>query len=523
MQRSSFSQYLQPHYLVGAVAVLGIAVVGLVFVYSGGKPAAAYARPTQGTVVQTVRASGTVKAAESVDLSFQLGGRIAYAGYPVGTKVAAGATLATLSSADLSASVAQAKASLAMQQARLDSLKTGARAEDVAVAQTAVQGAQSSLLQSKQSVLAAAQDAYIKSDDAIHNKVDQFFANPRSLQPLLNFTLTNSQLQTDIQSGRYAIEQLLASWQASVNVLPDDASTIDVAALSAQTKGNLSQVSAYLDKVAAGLTQVVYTTSYPQATIQNYQSSVAAGRAAVSGDITVLNGAVAGEKAAEAALASAQSQLALKQAPASASDVAAQEAQVASAQASVDAAQAQLGKTVISAPISGTITRNDAHVGATAVPGAALITLNSSSAFQIEVYVSEADVASVKAGASATVSLDAYGDTQQFAARVVSVDPAATVQNGISSYKVTLAFDHNDERVQVGMTGNVLITTASKDDALLVPSTAIIKRGTAAYVLRKSGGVDELVPVQVGITGETQTEIISGISSSDLIRTFGGQ
>jgi multidrug efflux pump subunit AcrA (membrane-fusion protein) len=158
MQRSSLALLLQPHYLVGAA---GVIVVGLVFALSGGKPAAAYVHPANGAVSQTVRASGTVKAAESIDLSFQLGGRIAYSGPQVGAQIGAGTTLATLSSADLSASVAQAKAALAMQQARLDSLKAGARAEDVAVAQTAVQGAESTLAQAKQSVLAAAQDAYI--------------------------------------------------------------------------------------------------------------------------------------------------------------------------------------------------------------------------------------------------------------------------------------------------------------------------------------------------------------------------
>jgi RND family efflux transporter MFP subunit len=523
MQRSTLAQYLQPHYLVGAVAVIGIITVALVFAFSGGKPAAAYVHPTTGPVSQTVRASGTVKPAESIDLSFQLGGRIAYAGPQVGARVGAGTTLATLSSADLAASVAQAKAALAMQQARLESLQAGARAEDVAVAQTAVQGAESTLAQAKQSVLAAAQDAYIKSDDAIHNKVDQFFTNPRSFQPTLNLTLSNSQLQTNIESGRAAIEQLLATWQTSINALPDDANALDVAALSAQTKTNLTQVSSYLDTVAAGLTQVVYTTSYTQATVQGYQSAVATGRAAVSGDITALNAALSTEKAAEASLASSKSQLTLKQAPASATDIAAQEAQVASAQASVDAAQAQLGKSVISAPIAGTVTRNDAHVGATAAPGVTLITLNSSSAFQIEVFVSEADIAYVKTGQNAAVTLDAYGDSTPFNAHVVSVDPAATVQNGVSSYKVTLAFDSNDGRVQAGMTGNVSITVASKDDALLVPSSALIARGGSSYVLRKSGAADELVAVQIGVAGQTETEILSGLTANDLIRSFGGQ
>jgi HlyD family secretion protein len=523
MNKAIFSRLLEPRIVVSITAVVAVAAIGIVYVMSTMKPTASYVYPTTGPITQTVEASGAVQAANSIDLSFQLGGSIVNQGPVVGTHVYTGQTLASLSAADLSAVLEQARAMLAMQQANLDSLNAGARPEDVAVSQAAVSGAQSALLQSEQSALSSAQDAYIKSDDAIHNKVDQFFSNARSASPSLVLTLSSSQGASSIVAGRLTMETLLTTWQSYVNALPADPTALDVNSVVATTQQYLSQVRSYLDIVATGLTQAIPTTTYPLSAIQAYQSNVAVARANISADITALNAAQTGETAASAALATAQSQLALKQAPATASSVAAQEAQVASAQASVDAAAAQLQKTVIVAPISGTVTRNDAHVGETAAPGVSLITVNSDSQFQIEVYVSEADVANVHVGQAAQVTLDAYQGGVSFASHVIAVDPAATMQNGIPSYKVTLQFDANDPRVQAGMTGNVTITTAVAGSTLLVPTSAIITKGVSTYVLRAGASGDELVAVKIGISGGGQTQILSGITQSDRVESFGNQ
>jgi RND family efflux transporter MFP subunit len=522
MYKSLISQFTNPAFVVYSVSVLAVLSVGYVYLASGARPSGSYVHPEVGTVVESVETSGTVKAADSIDLSFQLGGRVAYAGPKVGTHVAAGAMLASLVSADLSASLSQAKAALAVQQAKLDGLKSGARAEDIAVSQAAVSAAESALLQAKQSVLSVAQDAYIKSDDAIHNKVDQFITGPRTASPALAPTLSNTQLKTSIESGRLSMESLLSQWQSYVNTLAADTGALDVQSIVAQTRSYLAQVGSYLDIVESGLTSAIPSTEYPAATIQGYETNVTTARTNISADVTSLNSAEAAEKAAESALTSAQSLLTLKQAPAAATDIAAQEAQVQVAQASVDAAQAQLGKSVILAPISGTITRNDAHTGATALPSTPLIMLNSDSAFQIETFVSEADVAKVKAGQSAQVTVDAYRNSS-FSAHVLSVDPATTVQNGVSAYKVTLQFDANDSRVQAGMTGSVVITTALRESVLYVPSTAVIQKSDGTYVLREGKSGDELVKVVTGISGGGKSEIVSGISAADSVRSFGNQ
>ncbi len=524
MDASFLKTVTKPIYLISVAAVIAVVSIGVAYIATTPHPSGSYVTPTLGTIVEEVDAPGTVTPAETVALSFDTGGTIAFVGPAVGQHVAAGATLASLSGADLAAALEQAKAGLAEQQANLAGLEAGASAQDIAVSQTAVTGAQMALSQANQGIVQASQTAYVESDDAIHNKVDQFFNNPRTSSPSLVFALSDSQAQSSIVSGRTSMETILSAWQAYLAALPTGADSVDTADVVTTTQGYLSQIGSYLDLVSSGLTEVIPNSSYPEATIQTYQTNVATGRANVSAAMTAINAAQTQEKSDEAALASAQSELTLTQAPPTATAVAAQQAQVAGAQADVDAAQAQLNNTVISAPFSGTVTQNDAHIGETAAPGSVLISMISDAQFQFDVYVSQADIAKVKTGDSADIILDAYQSGAPFPAHVITVDPAATVANGISSYKVTLQFDQNDPRIDAGLTGNVQITTHSDNNVLSVPASAVITQGSDTFVMRQSPSGDQMVPVTTGIESAAgMIEITSGLSGTDRIRTFGAQ
>jgi multidrug efflux pump subunit AcrA (membrane-fusion protein) len=170
MRSQLLQRIAQPNILVGITSLLAIFAVAVVFAFTGQKPTESYISPTQGPLAQEVDMTGTVKAADTLDLSFESGGRIAYISGIVGTHVDAGSTLAALSTADLKASLEQAQAALQMQQAKLDGIKVGTRPESIAVAQAGVSAAQTALSQAKQSVVQAAQDAYVKSDDARDGK-----------------------------------------------------------------------------------------------------------------------------------------------------------------------------------------------------------------------------------------------------------------------------------------------------------------------------------------------------------------
>lgn len=521
---STLKGFLTPPIVIGSAVVIGIIAVGVAYLMTESKPSSAFVAPTMGALVQEVDTTGSVKAADEIDLGFQAGGTVSYAGPAVGTHVGAGTTLGSLTSGTQQAAVEQAQAALAMQEANLSALQAGARPESLAVSQTAVTNAQASVAQAQQSVVAAAEDAYAKSDDAIVNKVDQFIQNPHTISPTLAFSLTNSQDQASIISGRLQMETLLNMWQQYLASLPNDPTQVNITALASTTRQNLESVSSFLALAATGLTEAVPSSNYTTATIQGYESNVATGRTNVSADITALDAAVTGLTSAQASLASAQSQLALAQAPATSQSLEAQQAQVASAQASVDAAKAQLAQNVLSAPIAGTVTVNNMEPGQLAQAGQTQISMISDSAFQFETFVSEADLANIKVGDAAQVELDAYQGQAPLSAHVIEIDPAATIQNGVASYKITLQFDQNDPRISSGETGSVKITTQSLTDVMSVPTSAIIMNNGQYFVIEKAAGGTLEVPVQIGIQSASgYTQITSGLSASDEVQTFGTQ
>lgn len=522
MNKALIAKLLQPAVVISVAVAIALISVAVAYVYTSQKPAAAYVAPIEGAIVQSVTTTGTVQAATSLDLSFQSGGQISYVNAIVGTHVAAGTILARLSGTTLAAELEQAKAALAIQQAKLDGLQAGATSQTVQASQTAVTNAESTLSQADQSVLAAAQDAYAKADDAIHNRVDAFISNPRTPSPSLALTLNDAQLASSIVSDRVTMESLLANWQSYESSLSAASSSSDSDSVASTTLQYAAELSGYLNEVASGLTVASPTINYPVATIQAYESSIATARTNMSTVVTEMDTAKTAVTAAKATLASAQSALAVTVAPPTPSDLEAQEAAVASAQASVDLINAEIGQTIIAAPISGTITVDNADVGETAAAGSPLISMISDTEFQMVDYVSDADIAKVKVGDPVSVTLDAYQSGSSFPAHVIQVDPAATIQNGVSAYKVTLQFDQNDPLIQSGMTGSATITTGMQNNALSVPTSAVITEGTSTFVLVKSPAGDKQVQVQTGIESEAgMTEILTGLSSTDLVRTFG--
>ena len=110
------------------VVVLAGAGVGIWAGTSGGTKAPTTATETVSTTTirQTVSASGTLATANEADLSFSAGGTVTSVLVQPGQKVAQGQSLATISSADLAASVANAQVTLASAQSRLDSDETAA-------------------------------------------------------------------------------------------------------------------------------------------------------------------------------------------------------------------------------------------------------------------------------------------------------------------------------------------------------------------------------------------------------------
>lgn len=148
-------------------------------------------------------------------------------------------------------------------------------------------------------------------------------------------------------------------------------------------------------------------------------------------------------------------------------DYSVQEVNVEQAQASVASAEAELAKSIVKSPINGVITNIDAKVGEIVPANKNIISVISYGDYEVEAFVPEADISKVKIGNSAKTTLDAYGDSIYFDTKVIKIDPAATVIDGVPTYKVTFRFISMDQRIKSGMTANLNILTSEKPMFLL--------------------------------------------------------
>jgi multidrug efflux pump subunit AcrA (membrane-fusion protein) len=198
--------------------------------------------------------------------------------------------------------------------------------------------------------------------------------------------------------------------------------------------------------------------------------------------------------------------------------VSARDSAITSAQNKIDSITADIGERVLRAPFSGVVTAVDVEPGATVSANQNIISMISDDALQLESFIPEVNIADVAVGDIAKITLDAYGKAEVFEATIISIDPAETVRDGVSTYKTMLEFNTDDARIRPGMTANIDIETERKQDALVVPQGAIIRRGQDTFVrVMIDEKESEERPVVVGLTSLGKAEIIAGIQSGDTI------
>lgn len=506
--------FKKPVFIIGLVIIVIIAVI----FFGRGSKKLPYeiVVAERGMVIQEVSVTGQVKSEKNVGLAFEKAGRIASVDVSVGDMVLAGQILMRLVNTDVAAQLAQAEADVKVQQAKLDELKIGTRPEEIQVQEVKVANAQVALENAKKTLVDKIQDAYTKSDDAIRNKVDQFFDNPRGVNPQLSFSIEDFQLKIDLEQQRLLVETILKTWKSSLEQL-----TVlsDLDSYAADADKNLVEVRTILDQAALAVNSVEATTSLTQTTINGWKSDVSAGRTNVYTATTNLSTAEDGLKTAQSDLTLAEQELILDKAGSTVEQIAAQEAEVEQAKANADNYRAQLAKTILRSPINGIVTKQDGNVGEIIAANTTLVSLISENNFKIEANIPETDIAKVKIGNTASLTLDAYGNSVIFEATVTAVDPAETVIEGVSTYKTTFHFTKEDERIKSGMTANIDILTDKRENVIALPLRAVIGQngGKIVKVLNDDGKISE-VPVESGLKGsDGNLEIIKGINEGDKV------
>ena len=163
-------------------------------------------------------------------------------------------------------------------------------------------------------------------------------------------------------------------------------------------------------------------------------------------------------------------------------------------EAALNMAEVDLERTRIVSPINGTVISRSIDLGQTVAASFQAPELfkiaQDLRLIRIEAQVNEADVGAVAEGNPVTFSVDAYPD-RLFKGKVTQVRLSATELNNIVTYTVIIEAANDDRKLFPGMTANVQIAVAEKDDVLRIPNDALRYKPRGASAEGDRGGRGE--------------------------------
>src|SRR3989344_4209134 len=483
----------------------------------------------RGTISEFVKARGEVIPQQDFDLGFPFSGVIEKNFVAEGQQLYQGTPLIKLETIELElevqnliAQLAQGEANTKSQQVKLIEFQRGTRAEEIEVQKVKVENAKTALEDSRNDLINILSDAYTKSDDAVRNKGDQLFNNPRSFSPQLKFSATSGQLKLDVEWQRELIENTLVSWSSLVSQLT---TVDDLVSSSAETKKNLNQTKSFIDQIALAVNSATPDATISQTPIDSWRSDVASARTNVN---TAINNVATKEeklRAATSTLLLEQEQLTLKQAGATAEQIAAQEAEVEKAQASVVGIQSQIAsakervkKATLYSPGDALVVKVWLEKGEFFSLGNIAISL-ATSKHKIQADISELEIGKVRETTNNEIAIwfDAFPDTA-LNGNIISIDQKEIIKEGDKYYRVNIYYEEpRGLEIRAGMSTDLAIVISSKENVLKIPEIAVFQKSGKRMVYVLDANQRTETEITTGISDGESIEIIQGLTEGQTV------
>ena len=160
---------------------------------------------------------------------------------------------------------------------------------------------------------------------------------------------------------------------------------------------------------------------------------------------------------AQRALAEAQARYAALKKQPDPENVQAAQLSVEAARLALQKAQTDLAQVELTAPYTGTVTTLMIHQGEVTAPGSPALGLADTTRWRVETSnMSELQIAQVRIGQKAMVTVNAFAG-QELTGQVIAVSPIAIVQQGDTTFTVTIELDRTNLPLRWGMTARVKI------------------------------------------------------------------
>jgi HlyD family secretion protein len=214
---------------------------------------------------------------------------------------------------------------------------------------------------------------------------------------------------------------------------------------------------------------------------------------------------------------------------------------VAQTRGSLRQSETNLRYATIRSPVDGIVVSRNVDVGQTVAASFQTPTLftiaKDLTKMEIDASIDEADIGRTQVGQPVTFTVDAYPE-RQFKGVVSQIRNAPVVTQNVVTYVTVIKVDNQDLKLKPGMTANVAIETARKDDVVRIPAAALRFKpksagkegkegggrpqqpGDAKRAPREKGGEKVFVPgaenkpkpvpVKIGVSNDAYTELVEG-------------
>ncbi len=200
-------------------------------------------------------------------------------------------------------------------------------------------------------------------------------------------------------------------------------------------------------------------------------------------------------------------------------------AEVLQNQASLKQLEEELSYTTIVAPMDGVILSRDVEIGDAVssilvLGSTATLVMTEGDVNQVYVQgkVDEADIAHVYLGQAARIKVESFRD-RTFYGKVTKIAPLGVEKDNVTTFEVRVSIDNPGGELKANMTANAEILLDEHKNVLTVPENAVTydNQKNAFVDLPDKGQKDGMrkVPVKVGLSNGSVTEIVSGLKLGD--------
>lgn len=528
-------------YIIGIIVLLLIIFIGQRLLQ---KPVDSFsiAQVYRGNIIQEISEVGQVKRGEEINLNFQDSGKIERIYVKVGDNVQRNSVLGKLNRSQLEIQLTDAKASLVLNQSKLDKLLTGSTQEEIQAKQIVIDNAiisLSSVEKSLEDIKAGAEnDLSAYYEDAL-NLLDDAYLKIYNSSSVANSLLTsyfnqNTQEGIKVRNAKNTISTALDNSEIYIGIAKNESEQSYTDTALSETKDSLDKVYNALN-IIREICQTAYYRNIVTATdktsldnqrtyINTAQSNISnAGQNISSTLISNETNIAVAESAVESAkgnLKLAENDLSLLTASPREEDVLLHEAQVNQAKAQVTLLERKIDDTILRSPLSGQIAKIYKREGESASSSDVVILLIPQDPFQIEVDIPEVDIGEIELGDTCKIVLDAF-PTVELSGKIVEIEPAETIISQVVYYKIKVSIETEFDKIRSGMTANVDILTDKKEGVLIIPQRALsYKEGEVFVKIPTKNGFEEK-QIEIGLSGNNgEVEVLSGLEENDEVITF---